>query len=202
VTIVGAGVIAPGELRRLISEEFDRLLQAVGRDPKLLSDEQIVRMREQARQVVIKRPRADDRTLVGSSSDDGAVRAVQASDALAAELRPVRDEFASPDADISERSAIAHLKATAVLAASQRPATYENYVAALEAVADDAGRRDISDDIVAEHCEAAAALSDLAEHNLRTRGVFKPDPHYEEQFIAEISAVSAEHNLPYYDERP
>jgi hypothetical protein len=176
-------------------------VQAVGRDRNLLTDDEASRLREQARRTVLRRLDADGTALVGDSDGDGAVRAVQVKHDLDVEMRGVRAEFATGSHDVDPRSALCHLKATAVLAASQKPATYENYVAALAAVADDAGRRDVSDDVIAERCEVAAALSDLAEYNLRTRGVRRSDPSFEEQYIAEICAVSSAYGLPYYDGR-
>jgi hypothetical protein len=67
------------------------------------------------------------------------------------------------------------------------------------AVADDAGQPRVSDDTAAARCEAAAALSDLALHHLRSRGVRRSDTDFEEQYILEIAAVSATYGLPYYD---
>jgi hypothetical protein len=60
-------------------------------------------------------------------------------------------------------------------------------------------RGNVRDDIVSARCEAASALSDLALHNLRSRGLRRTDTDFEEQYILEIAAVSATYGLPYYD---
>ena len=60
-------------------------------------------------------------------------------------------------------------------------------------------RGNVRDDIVSVRCEAAAALSDLALHNLRSRGLRRTDTDFEEQYILEVAAVSVAYGVPYYD---
>jgi hypothetical protein len=198
VTIVGAGLIAPGALRRLLSEEYDRLLQTVGRDTKLLSDEEIASLREQARRVVLKRLRADDKTLVGtgSLSDNGAVRAVEHADALAAELAPVRRQFATKDADVGTAGALLHRRAEIVLAAMNEKPTEESYGRVLAALDSEAARKAEPNELD-DHLENARVLSDAAEAELHQRGLRKADVDYEQAYVAEVTRLSRAYNLPH-----
>jgi hypothetical protein len=115
-------------------------------------------------------------------------------------LAQVRQEFASDYADFSRSSALCHLRAEAVLAASRRPRTPENYWKCMHAVADDAGRREpVDDDELGRHLEAAEALADLASARLAERGLHERSDNYEAAFIAEISEIGKTFGLEYRD---
>ncbi len=112
-------------------------------------------------------------------------------------IRAVRAEYATGDADVDTASALCHLKAEVVLAASRKPKTERNYLAALHAVADSSGRSG-ADDQLDKHLASAEALSDLAEARLNERGIYWAAPEFERLYVDEIAAISREFNLPYY----
>jgi hypothetical protein len=60
---------------------------------------------------------------------------------LITSLKACEAEFAANGADVDERSALHHLKAALVCAASGKPTTEARYVAALEAVSSEEARR-------------------------------------------------------------
>lgn len=187
VTIVGP-MMAPGELSRRVAEELARLVDAAGRDAQLLSDDEISHMRAAARQAVLKRLRADGTALVG---DDGGL------DSLIAEAR---QEFGSSGAVVDERSGVlCHRKAEVIAAAASggKPIDEAAYLRALNAVADDSGRRYLAEDEVSLHCESASALSDLAKYRLAERGLRFGSPEYEAEYLREISAISRQSGLAY-----
>jgi hypothetical protein len=111
------------------------------------------------------------------------------------ELADVRAEFATADADVDERSAVTHLKAALVLAASRKAVTEETYLAALRAVSSEEARR--SEGEVAEHVKTAEVLSDAAESRLAARGIYWSTDGYERLYINEIAAISRESGLEY-----
>jgi hypothetical protein len=115
---------------------------------------------------------------------------------LDAELEGVRAEFRSTSHDVDEHSAVQHLKAVLVCAASGKPTTEARYLAALEAVSSEEARRSDSGD-VAEHVRTAEILSDAAEARLAKRGIFWSSADYERLYVDEIVAVSKETGLEY-----
>jgi hypothetical protein len=114
-------------------------------------------------------------------------------------LRAVRSQFGARDAVVDEASALCHLKAEAVLAASRRPRNERNYLAALNAVSDSSGGRAVDENELDKHLAAASALSDLAEVRLAERGVNFGSPGFEELFVKEIADVTRQFGLPYHD---
>ena len=177
-------------------EELARLSAALGDRVSLLTDDEVSSLRESARRTVLSRLREQEVTVM-ADQNDGAVRAVQAADDLANELRDVRVEFASARKDIDGTSALVHQKTCVVLAASRKPIDERSYMAALNAVASAPSTGRGSDPDLERHLEAAAALSDLAAARLRERGVFTHADGYEDAFVAEIAAVSRQFGLPY-----
>jgi len=202
-------VIAPGEFARLVEEELAQLLAATSTNVKLLTSDELDRLRTSARKAVERRLRGA--TVVSSSArqrveispttatdlwDDSTVRAVRDADDLADELRSVRAEFASPRTDIDEGSGLLHRKACVVLAASRKPVNETTYMQALAAVSSEEARRHTEGD-VAEHVRAAEALSDAAEARLASRGIHWASDGFEDLYIAEITAVAKESGLTY-----
>ena len=112
-------------------------------------------------------------------------------------IAAIVQQFGSTYADgVDETSAIAHARAVAVLAASGREVTEANYLSALQAVSSDEARRN-DEDSVSEQCRASQALSELAEENLRTRGVVWASKNYESEYIAEVGLIARSSGLDY-----
>jgi hypothetical protein len=138
-------------------------------------------------------------SVVADDPNDATVLAVQTSDDLAAELAPIRAEFATKDCDVDEASALVHARAITVLAASRRPLDERSYLACLNAVATAPATGRSSDPELERHLETAAALSDLAEARLRERGLFPNADGYDDRFVAEVAAVTRRFGLSYYE---
>jgi hypothetical protein len=202
-------VVPPGEFRRLVDEELAKLVEATARDVRLLTQAEIDALRTSARRTVESRlrgaavvPASRQRVQLGVATDlwdSPTVRAVQAADELDEELRDVRAEFRTKDADVDPVSALVHQKACVVLAASRRPMDEQSYLAALNAVSEAPASGRGSDPDLERHLESAAALSDLAEARLRERGIFSSADGYDDQFVAEVAAVTRKFGLSYYE---
>lgn len=199
-------VVPPGEFRRLVDEELARLVDATARDVRLLTQAEIDALRTSARRTVESRlrgaavvPASRQRVQLGVATDlwdSPTVRAVQAADALDEELRDVRAEFATKDADVDTASALLHKRAMLVCAATGKQPTEALYMRALAAVSSEEARR-VSEDDVSEHVRAAEALSNLAQARLAERGVYWSADDYESQYISEVERCGREFNLPY-----
>jgi hypothetical protein len=203
-------VVPPAEFTKLVEEELAQLLAATSTDVRLLTSDELDKLRTSARKTVERRLRSA--TVVGTrqrvelshaidlwaADDSGAVRAVQAADDRDAELRDVRAEFASARTPIDESSGLLHKKAMLVLAATGKQPTEALYMRALAAVSSDEARR-VSEDDVAEHVRTAEALSELAEARLRERGVSASSDGYDDLYVAEIAAVGKQFGVDYYE---
>jgi hypothetical protein len=109
-------------------------------------------------------------------------------------------EFETAGEPVDERSGlICHLKAATVAAAASGggPVDEAGYLRALNAVADESGRRYADDDVIAVHCDRASALADLAAERLRQRGIKRDDEHYADLYVCEVEQVGREFGLPY-----
>jgi hypothetical protein len=118
-------------------------------------------------------------------------------DSLFAETRR---EFASDYGDFDQASALCHMKAVVVLAASRKPVNEQTYFAALNAVADSSGRRS-ADSALDKRLEAAEALSDLAEARLAEARDFPSASGYEQRYVAMIGRLADQFGLNLYDDR-
>jgi hypothetical protein len=113
----------------------------------------------------------------------------------------IRAEFSSAYADdIDKQSALAHVRAIVILAASGKGVTESSYLAALNVVDSNEARR-TDEDEVGERCRAAQALSDLAEENLRQRGVFWSSGGFEQKYVEEVGRIARESGLDYFPGR-
>jgi hypothetical protein len=180
-------------------------------DPPLLQKSPVDALHRRAL-VILREQHALDgsKTGVDQRAYDAAVRqasdelGVSATGAVAADvgddpmLDEVRAKFRSSYADFDQRSALAHLRAVTVLAASGKRVCEETYLAALFAVSAETARSTNADELDKD-LEAAEALSDLAQARLAERRDFPSASGYEQRYLGEISRLADQFGVRLYD---
>jgi hypothetical protein len=180
----------------------------VSAEPALLSIDDDPRLHSAALGILKERRQLNDASAVSQSMYDDALSEARRrrsdggkpysadDDGTDPILAEVRREFRSEHADFDEASALDHLRAVTVLAASQKKVDESNYLACLHAVNANTARS-TSNAELDKHLEAAEALSDLAEARLAERRDFPSASGYEARYIAEVAALGRRFGIHY-----